>query len=212
MKKMIKIIVFAVIIILLVFATGAVIKTGKFQKLEGYMYSFATEITNSATDCNATSSNAPGCATPSNALECATPANATSSDITINKFTQTATPSDVSISNKQDENVCATSSNSSTIQEIDKDDIQVSSDSKNIEEILEKDLDRESKQDTEEHVETIGANYESKKQVSFLESNKMYVTILGVSVLAIVIVAIILSVDKKAIAKRKAKANNKEEK
>lgn len=37
-----------------------------------------------------------------------------------------------------------------------------------------------------------------------------YCIIIGVSVLAIVIVAIILIVDKKAIAKRKAKANNNE--
>ena len=87
MKKMIKRIVFAVIIVSLVLATGVVIKIGKFEKLEGYMYSFAAEITNSATDCNATSSNAQDCATSSNATssnaqQCATSSNATSSNAT----------------------------------------------------------------------------------------------------------------------------------
>ena len=97
MKKMIKRIVFAVIIVSLVLATGVVIKTGKFAKLEGYMYSFAAEIINSATDSNATSSNAQDCATSSNATssnaqdcatssnaqQCATSSNATSSNAQI---------------------------------------------------------------------------------------------------------------------------------
>ena len=77
MKKNIKRIVFALIIVSLVLATGVVIKTGKFAKLEGYMYSFAAEIINSATDSNATSSNA----TDSNATDSnATSSNATSSN------------------------------------------------------------------------------------------------------------------------------------
>lgn len=66
MKKMIKRIVFVVIILTLVLATGVVIRTGKFEKLEGYMYSFAAEIINSATDSNATSSNVQECATSNN--------------------------------------------------------------------------------------------------------------------------------------------------
>ena len=86
MKKMIKRLVFAIVIVALVCVTGIVIKTGKFKKLEGYMYSFAVEITNSATDCNATSSNA---------QECATSSNATSSDATSSNAQECATSSNV---------------------------------------------------------------------------------------------------------------------
>ncbi len=105
MKKMIKRLVFAIGIVALVCVTGIVIKTGKFKKLEGYMYSFAVEITNSATDCNATSSNAQECATSSNATssdatssnaqECATSSNATSSDATSSNAQECATSSNV---------------------------------------------------------------------------------------------------------------------
>ena len=93
MKKMIKRIVFAVIIVSLVLATGAVIKTGKFKSLEGYMYSLAAEITDSATDCNATSSDATSSdatssdATSSNAQDCATSSNATDCDATSSNAT-----------------------------------------------------------------------------------------------------------------------------
>ena len=107
MKKMIKRLVFALIIVSLVLATGVVIKTGKFAKLEGYMYSFAAEITNSATDCNATSSNAQDCATSSNA----TSSNATSSNATSSNAQDCATSSNATSSNAQQ---CATSSNATS--------------------------------------------------------------------------------------------------
>ena len=156
MKNIIKKIVFALIIVSLVLAIGIVIKTGKFAKLEGYMYSFAAEIINSATESNATSSNV---------QECATSSNATSSNV----------------------QECATSSNAT---------------SSNIEENNEKIEDEVFLGKTQ--------GKEKKNEVSFLESHKMYIMIIGVSVLAIVIVVIILIIDKKAIAKRKA--NNNEEK
>ena len=170
MKNIIKKIVFALIIVSLVLAIGIVIKTGKFAKLEGYMYSFAAEIINSATESNATSSNVQECATSSNATssnvqECATSSNATSSNV----------------------QECATSSNAT---------------SSNIEENNEKIEDEVFLGKTQ--------GKEKKNEVSFLESHKMYIMIIGVSVLAIVIVVIILIIDKKAIAKRKA--NNNEEK
>lgn len=63
-----------------------------------------------------------------------------------------------------------------------------------------------------EYTVTTSEKTEVKNEVSFLESHKMYIIIIGVSVLAIVIVAIILIVDKKAIDKRKTKANKNEEK
>ena len=63
-----------------------------------------------------------------------------------------------------------------------------------------------------EYTVTTGENDKVKNEVSFLESNKMYIMIIGVSVLVIAIVAIILIADKKAIDKKAAKANNNEEK
>ena len=383
MKKMIKRIVFAVIIVSLVLATGVVIKTGKFAKLEGYMYSFAAEITNSATDSNATSSNAQDCATSSNATssnaqDCATSSNATSSNAQ-----QCATSSNATDCNATSSN--ATSSNAQTTETIKVTNTQTNTkpstptntEPEEIEEEVQTDLtynnseitqdilenisnstetqsitinldnnvniskelftaikgkeikltinvgqnqiifngndittpkdinaeisynlaskdtllkeiveegvvinfanngqlpgtatirikvtdemkqalnmktilvyhyDEESKELTQmtanaiykedgfiefsinhnskyllvnelieekEYTVTTGENAEVKNEVSFLESHKMYIMIIGVSVLAIVIVAIILIVDKKAIAKRKAKANNNEEK
>ena len=67
MKEKFKRLIFAIIIVVLILVLGVVIKTGKLKKLEGYMYSFAAEITDSATDSNATSSNVQGCATSSDA-------------------------------------------------------------------------------------------------------------------------------------------------
>lgn len=363
MKKMIKRMVFILIIVSLVLAIGIVIKTGKFEKLEGYMYSFAAEITNSATDCNATSSNA----TSSNAQECATSSNATSSNATdcnatssnaqttetikvTNTQTNTNTKPTTQINTEPEkiekevvetdltynnseitQDILEKISNSTEIQSIIinlDNNVNISEDifeaikgkeikltinvgenqiifnGKNIttpkdinaeisynlvnEDILLKEIvqeavvinfanngelpgvatirikvtdemkkalnmetilvyhyDEETKELTQmtanatykedgfiefsinhnskylfvnklieekEYTATTGENAEVKNEVSFLESHKMYIMIIGVSVLAIVIVAIILIVDKKAIAKRKAKANNNEEK
>jgi len=378
MKKMIKRIVFAVIIVSLVLATGVVIKTGKFAKLEGYMYSFAAEIINSATDSNATSSNAQDCATSSNATssnaqDCATSSNATSSNAQQCATSSNATSSNATSSNAQTietikvtntqtntkpstptttepeeieeevqtdltynnseitQDILTNISNSTETQSITinldnnvnineeifgaikgkeikltinvgenqiifngndittpKDinaeisynlasedtllkeiveegvvinfanngklpgtatiRIKVTDEMKkalNMETILVYHYDEETKDLTQmtanatykedgfiefsinhnskyllvnelieekEYTVTTGENTEVKNEVSFLESHKMYIMIIGVSVLAIVIVAIILIVDKKAIAKRKAKANNNEEK
>lgn len=52
MKKIIKKISFAMVVVALVLLTGLIIKTGKFEKLEGYMYSLAMDINSSATDTN----------------------------------------------------------------------------------------------------------------------------------------------------------------
>ena len=51
-----------------------------------------------------------------------------------------------------------------------------------------------------------------KNKVSFLESNKVYIVIIGASILAIILISIILVIDKKGIAKRKAKKESNEEK
>ena len=374
MKKMIKRLVFALIIVSLVLATGVVIKTGKFAKLEGYMYSFAAEIINSATDSNATSSNAQDCATSSNATssnaqQCATSSNATSSNATdCNATSSNATSSNaqttetIKVTNTQTntkpstptttepeeieeevqtdltynnseitQDILTNISNSTETQSITinlDNNVNISEDifeaikgkeiklninvgenqiifngndiitpkdinaeisynlaskdtllkeiveegvvinfanngqlpgtatirikvtdemkqSLNIETILVYHYDEETKELTQmtanatykedgfiefsinhnskyllvnelieekEYTVTTGENTEVKNEVSFLESHKMYIMIIGVSVLAIVIVAIILIVDKKAIAKRKAKANNNEEK
>lgn len=59
-----------------------------------------------------------------------------------------------------------------------------------------------------EEKEYVVTTTEEDNEVTFLESHKMYIIIIGMSILAIVIVTVIIIVDKKAIAKRKAKANN----
>ena len=99
MNKKIKKIIFSLIVLGLIIGTGAVIKIGDFEKLEGYMYSLAASIANSATSsnatsCNATSSNATSCnATSSNATSCnATSSNATSSNATTNNSTNNKKP------------------------------------------------------------------------------------------------------------------------
>lgn len=347
MKKNIKRIVFALIIVSLVLATGVVIKTGKFAKLEGYMYSFAAEIINSATDSNATSSNA----TDSNATDSnATSSNATSSNAQTTetiKVTNTQTntkpitstsiePEEVKINltynnSEITQDILENISNSTETQSITinlDNNVNISKDifeaikgkkikltinvgenqiifngndittSKDInaeisynlasEDVLLKEIvqegvvinfanngklpgtatirikvtdemkqalnmetirvyhyNEETKELTQmnanatykddgfieflinhnskylfvnelieekEYTVTTGENDKVKNEVSFLESNKMYIMIIGVSVLVIAIVAIILIADKKAIDKKAAKANNNEEK
>lgn len=101
MKEKFKRVIFAIIIVALILVLGVVIKTGKLKKLEGYMYSFAAEITDSATDSNATSSNAQGCATSSNATSSNAQGCATSSDATSSNAQGCATSSDAKSDNTQ---------------------------------------------------------------------------------------------------------------
>ena len=49
-------------------------------------------------------------------------------------------------------------------------------------------------------------NTNKKETVSFLETHKTYVEIIGLCVLAIVLITIIVIIDKKGIEKRKMKA------
>lgn len=178
MKKIIKRISFAMVVVALVLVTGLIIKTGKFEKLEGYMYSLAMDINSSATDTNATSSNATSC----NATSC----NATSSNVTTATVEVTNTPTNTNTQN--DANKIEKEDNTEKVEEYD--------DSKNI---LGNNLIEEKEQ---------VVSIEEDNEVTFLESHKMYIIIIGMSILAIIIVTIIIIVDKKAIAKRKAKANN----
>lgn len=198
MKKIIKRISFAMVVVALVLVTGLIIKTGKFEKLEGYMYSLAMDINSSATDtnatsCDATSSNATSCdatssnATSSNATSCnATSSNATSSNVTTATVEVTNTP--INTNTQNDANKIEKEDNTEKVEEYD--------DSKNI---LGNNLIEEKEQ---------VVSIEEDNEVTFLESQKMYIIIIGMSILAIIIVTIIIIVDKKAIAKRKAKANN----
>ena len=106
MKKMIKKIIFVAVIAILILATTIVVKTGKFEKLEGYMYSLAAEITGTATNPNATDANATDSnATSSNALECATGSNvgscATSSNAAGCATSGNATDTNATSSNAQ---------------------------------------------------------------------------------------------------------------
>ena len=376
MKKMIKKIIFVAVITILILATTIVVKTGKFEKLEGYMYSLAAEITGTATnpnatdanatDSNATSSNASecatgsnvgSCATSSNAAGCATSGNATDTNATSSnaQITETITVTNTSV-NEEIENVepeetveiddtdtieivsyNSSEITSNIIKEIEKNErrqeITINLDSVNIisenlfkavqgkdvkliinsgenkiifkgNDILSpKDIDanisynlvkndnllgdivsngiiinfadngklpgiatvkikvnseisKELDLDTiyvyhydeelkeliqlennaiynedgfiefeikhnskylfvdeiieeKEYVVTTGS-IDAKEKVSFLESHKMYIIIIGVSILAIIIVIIILIIDKRGIAKRKANFNNKE--
>lgn len=112
MKKIIKKISFAIIVVALILLTGLIIKTGKFEKLEGYMYSLAMDINSSATDTNATSSDA----TSSNATSCdATSSNATTSDATSCDATSCdATSSNSTSSNTTTEIVKVTNTQTNT--------------------------------------------------------------------------------------------------
>ena len=101
MKEKFKRVIFTIIIVALILVLGVVIKTGKLKKLEGYMYSFAAEITDSATDSNATSSNVQGCATSSNATSSNAKGCATSSDATSSNAQGCATSSDAKSDNTQ---------------------------------------------------------------------------------------------------------------
>lgn len=77
MNKNLKKVVFALVVVLLVGVTGFAITNGKFERLEGYMYSLADSNISTATPSDATPSNADlDVATPSDA----TPSDATSSD------------------------------------------------------------------------------------------------------------------------------------
>ncbi len=77
MNKNLKKVFFATTVIILIIGIVLITKAGKFEKLEGYMYSLAAEITGTATSSDATSSDA----TSSNATSSnATSSNATSSN------------------------------------------------------------------------------------------------------------------------------------
>ena len=108
MKEKFKRVIFAIIIVALILVLGVVIKTGKLKKLEGYMYSFAAEITDSATDSNATSSNAQGCATSSDATSSNAQGCATSSDATSSNAQGCATSSDATSSDAKNDNTQVT--------------------------------------------------------------------------------------------------------
>ena len=189
MKKMIKRIVFAVIIVSLILATGVVIKIGKFEKLEGYMYSFAAEITNFATDCNATSSNAQECATSSNATssnaqECATSSNATSSNATSSNATSSNSHECATSSNATDCNATssnATSSNAQTTETIKvtntqtntntKPSTQTNTETKEVEEIVETDLTYNNSEITQDILNKISNSTETQSITINLDNN-----------------------------------------
>lgn len=174
MKKIIKRIIFAMVVVALVLVTGLIIKTGKFEKLEGYMYSLAKDVNSSATDTNATSGNATSC-------------NATSSNATTETVEVTNTQTNTN--KKNNANKVEQENNEEEVVEYD--------DSENV-------LGNNLIEGKGYVVTTI----EKDNEVTFLESHRMYIIIIGMSILAIIIVTIIIIVDKKAIAKRKAKANN----
>ena len=197
MKKMIKRIFFVAIIVSLILATGIVIKTGKFSKLEGYMYSFAMDITNTATDGNATSCDATSSnATSSNATSGnATSSNATSSDATSNNATSSnITTETIKVTNTQPNTNTQTNINTQL-----NTNTQTNTNTK---------PNTSKVEEEKEYTVTTTTGVEEDNEVSFLESHKMYIIIIGMSVLSIIIVWVIIVVDKKAIAKRKAKANN----
>lgn len=68
---------------------------------------------------------------------------------------------------------------------------------------------QEIQQVVEEKIAPIN-NTEKKETVSFLESHKTYVVIIGVCALGILLVAIIIALDKRGIKKRKMKATQQQ--
>lgn len=92
---------FALILVMLIIILGVIIKSGKFEALEGYMYSFAADITEGqATSSDATSSNA----TSSNATSSnATSSNATSSNASKPDSSNTSTEKPTSTNTSKNE-------------------------------------------------------------------------------------------------------------
>ena len=81
MKTIFKRIIFSLIVLSLLIATGFIVKVGKFEKLEGYMYSFAVENDIYNEENNATSGDAEWEEDYEDWEDTATGSNATSGDV-----------------------------------------------------------------------------------------------------------------------------------
>ena len=182
-SRFIKILIAVIVVMALIICSDIIIKKINIKGLEGYMYSFATDVIhiNLSPD-NATSSNA----TSSNA----TSSNATSSN---------ATSSNATCSN-------ATTSNANTILTMTPEEIQVE-----VEENLYKDYQEKYYEEYESYDAFYQANYEEyydkkvdelekeankEEIVTFLEDNKIYVMVIGIAILTALLTGAILIVDR----------------
>ena len=225
-----KLIIFLVIVLIIARMTILLLGNGKISSLEGYLYSFAASATGSdatsgnATSGNATSGNATSCdATSSNATSGnATSSNATSGNATsgnvpsCNATSGNATSGNVPSSNPinsatQDNKAQPTTKNESVLTnketEIEQEEVADETESEEIEEDI-ANIDTEVIAQTEKDKNMVAS--EQKEVVSFLESHKTYIMIIGMCVLAIVFVSIIIIVDKRGIKKRKMQKQNVE--
>ena len=211
-----KLIIFLVSVLIIARVTILLLNNGKISSLEGYLYSFAA----AATGCDATSGNATSCdATSGNATSCdATSGNATSCDATSGNATScNATSGNVLSSNQPNSD----SQNNNNIQQVTKNEsVLTNKEAQAAQEEVNNEIESE---DVEDNTANIDAEViaqtendknmvvgEQKEVVSFLESHKTYVMIIGMCVLAIVLVSIIIILDKRGIKKRKMQKQNVE--
>lgn len=162
MKKTVKRIVFVVIVVALILEIGLLVKTGKFVKLEGYMYSFAADITGISTDsdatsCDATSSDATSCdATSSDATSCnATSSNATSSNA-------------IKVTNNEEETSTTSADNANPTTKKKITQVEATP----VEEETEKDFEYKNSEITKEVIEKIKESDESRNIVVTVDINK----------------------------------------
>lgn len=205
-----KLIIFLVIVLIIARMTILLLGNGKISSLEGYLYSFAA----AATGGDATSGNASSCdATSSNATSGnATSGNATSSNATSGNATSGNVPSSNPInSSTQNNNAQQVTKNECVLTnkeaQIEQEEVVDETESEEIEEDI-ANIDTEVIAQTEKDKNMVAS--EQKEVVSFLESHKTYVMIIGMCVLAIIFVSIIIIVDKRGIKKRKLQKQNVE--
>ena len=225
-----KLIIFLVIVLIIARMTILLLGNGKISSLEGYLYSFAAAATGSdatsgnASSCDATSGNASSCdatsgnATSGNASNCdatssnATSGNASNCDATSGNATSCNVPSSNPINSDTQNNKAQTTTKKENVVTNKETEIEQEETADEIEsEVIEEDVENintEVIEPTEKDKNMVAG--EQKEVVSFLESHKTYVMIIGMCVLAIVFVTIIIIVDKRGIQKRKMQKQNVE--
>ncbi len=230
----VKLIVFLIIILAIARIAMIICGNGKINKLEGYLYSLAASATCSdatstdatsadATSSNATSSNANHDATSSNATSAdankqdatsadATSSNATGSKVDNQKSTSTEANKEDSITKKNNTSVKNEINENNKIEEANESTASNTlQENNNVEQENVQKEEETTVIDNKQISATDKTSKENKKVVSFLESHKTYIIIIGMCVLAIVIVSVIIAIDKKGIQKRKMMKENQEE-
>lgn len=164
MKTIFKRIIFSLIVLSLLIATGFIVKVGKFEKLEGYMYSFAVENDIYNEENNATSGDAEWEEDYEDWEDTATGSNATSGDADweedCEEWEDTATSSD------------ATSSNATSSNPPKKETITVKNPDKNAQNKNDKADEEEQEVDTDAEEVVLYNSKITKKEIEDIKKDK----------------------------------------